>query len=124
MWHDSTAGAPARGVREQRGLSVAEKIFAALALTVCAVLLLRLLIGERRRYRFDAAARRLWFTLRRFGSWLRRGASSLWHWRSSRRQAARAAEEAIRRARSADGSWDGNVYKPKSFRKPPRDKMH
>jgi hypothetical protein len=115
---------PGRGAREPQELSVVEKIFAALTLTVCAVLLMRMLIGERRRYRFDAAARRLWFTLRRFGLWLQRGASSLWHWRSSRRQAAQAAEEAIRRARSADGSWDGNVYKPKSFRKPPRDKMH
>ena len=101
-----------------------EKMFAALALAVCAVLLLRLLIGERRRYRFDAAARRVWVALRRFGLWLRRSGAWLYHWRSSRRNAAQAAEEAIRRARGADGSWDGNVYKPKSFRKPPRDKMH
>jgi hypothetical protein len=41
-----------------------------------------------------------------------------------RREAARAAEEAIKRARERGGEWDGNVYKPKSFRKPPRDKMH
>ncbi len=101
-----------------------QQIFAGLVLATCALLLVRLVIGERRRYRFDAAARRLWFTLRRFALWLRRKAVSLWHWRSSRRQAAEAAEEAIRRARSTDGSWDGNVYKPKSFRKPPRDKMH
>ena len=32
-------------------------------------------------------------------------------------------EDAIRRARER-GDWDGNVYRPKSFRKPPRDKMH
>ena len=101
-----------------------ERVFAAIAIAVCAVLLVRLLIGERRRYRFDAAARRLWFTLRRFALSLQRKALSLWHWRAARRDAAQAAEEAIRRARSADGSWDGNVYKPKSFRKPPRDKMH
>ncbi len=31
---------------------------------------------------------------------------------------------AIARARKRDGEWEGNVYKPKSFRKPPRDKMH
>jgi hypothetical protein len=36
----------------------------------------------------------------------------------------RVADEAIKRARQRDGEWDGNVYKPKSFRKPPRDKMH
>ena len=101
-----------------------QQIFAGLVLAACALLLVRLVIGERRRYRFDAAARRLWFTLRRFALWLQRKTLSLWHWRSARRQAAQAAEEAIRRARSADGAWDGNVYKPKSFRKPPRDKMH
>jgi hypothetical protein len=103
---------------------VFQQVFAGLVLVVCALLLLRLVIGERRRYRFDAAARRLWFTLRRFGLAAQRKALSLWRWRSARRQAAQAAEEAIRRARSADGAWDGNVYKPKSFRKPPRDKMH
>lgn len=101
-----------------------ERIFAAIVLVACALLLLRLVIGERRRYRFDAAARRAWFMLRRFALALQRKLLSLWHWRSSRREAAKVAEEAIRRARSAEGSWDGNVYKPKSFRKPPRDKMH
>ena len=101
-----------------------ERVFAAIVIAVCAVLLVRLLIGERRRYRFDAAARRVWAALRRFGLSLQRRALSLYHWRSSRRHAAQVAEETIRRARSADGSWDGNVYKPKSFRKPPRDKMH
>ena len=101
-----------------------QQIFAGLVIATCALLLLRQVIGERRRYRFDATARRCWFVLRRFGLALQRKLMSLWHWRSSRRHAAQVAEEAIRRARSADGSWDGNVYKPKSFRKPPRDKMH
>ena len=105
-------------------MNVFQQIFAGLVLATCALLLVRLVIGERRRYRFDAAARRAWFMLRRFGSALQRRLLSLWHWRSSRREAAKVAEEAIRRARSAEGSWDGNVYKPKSFRKPPRDKMH
>jgi hypothetical protein len=103
---------------------VFQQIFAGLVLVACALLLFRLVLGERRRYRFDAAARRLWFLLRRFALSLYQKLLSLWHWRSSRRQAAQAAEEAIRRARSAEGEWDGNVYKPKSFRKPPRDKMH
>ncbi|MEO8057762.1 MAG: hypothetical protein ABI671_05510 [Burkholderiales bacterium] len=105
-------------------MNVFQQIFAGLVLATCALLLLRMVIGDRRRYRFDAAARRLWSTLRRFGLALHRKLLSLWHWRASRRQAAEAAEEAIRRARSAEGSWDGNVYKPKTFRKPPRDKMH
>ena len=103
---------------------MAQQIFAGLVLATCALLLVRLVIGERRRYRFDAAARHLWLRLRRLALALHRKLLSLWHWRASRRRAAQAAEEAIRRARSADGSWDGNVYKPKSFRKPPRDKMH
>lgn len=94
-----------------------ERVFAAIVLAACTALLLRLVIGARRRQRFDAVARRGALALRRF-------ALSAWHWRSSRREAAKAAEEAIRRARGADGTWDGNVYKPKSFRKPPRDKMH
>lgn len=97
-----------------------ERLFAAAGIAVCAVLLLRLLIGERRRWRFDAALRRRW---RSFAAAARR----MRLWRSSRRDAAKVAEEAIRRAREGarrSGEWDGNVYKPKAFRKPPHDKMH
>ena len=100
-----------------------ERLFAGLVLAACAVLLVRLLLNDRRRYRFDMAMRRLWGRIER-------GARRLWHaprvWRE-RRDAQRHAEEmandAIRRA-SGRGEWDGNVYRPKSFRKPPRDKMH
>ena len=94
-----------------------EKILAALTIAACAVLLLRLLLGERRRARFDAMARRAWFAARR-------ASFAAWHWRDRRRSAAKIAEEAIRRARSAGTEREGNVYKPKSFRKPPKDKMH
>lgn len=87
---------------------MADKIFAAIVLACCLVLLLRLALGERRRYRFDAFWRRLWITLRVQGA-------RAWHWPSARRRARRDAEEAIRRAR--DGVWEGNVYKPKSFDK-------
>lgn len=96
-----------------------ERVFAAIALAVCALLLVRLVIGERRRWYFDAFWKRLW-------SRVRRAALAVWHWRDARREAARAREaaaEVIRRARDR-GEWDGNVYTPKSFRKPPRDKMH
>lgn len=85
-----------------------DKIFAALVLACCGVLLLRLALGERRRHRFDAFWRRGWFGLR--VQWTR-----LRHWPSARRRARHDAEEAIRRAR--EGTWDGNVYKPKSFDK-------
>lgn len=90
-----------------------EHVLAALVVAVCAVLLLRLLIGEKRRARLDAALRRAVRSVRGL-------AMSARH----RREAARVAEEAIERARQRSGEWDGNVYKPKSFRKPPRDKMH
>ena len=96
-----------------------EGAFAAIALAACALLLVRLAIGERRRWRFDASVRRTALRLRRF-------ALRAWHWRDARRaaeQARRAADEAIKRARDR-GEWDGNVYTPKSFRKPPRDKTH
>jgi hypothetical protein len=88
---------------------VAEEILVGIVLAICGVLMLRLLLGERRRYRFDAA-------LRRFVIASRIRALRVWHWRSARRQAKRDAEESIRRAR--EGEWDGNVYKSKSFKRP------
>lgn len=87
---------------------MAEKIFAALVLACCVVLMLRMAIGARRRQRFDAVWRRVWFALRIQGA-------RVWHWPAARRRAKRDAEEAIRRAR--EGTWEGNVYKPKSFDK-------
>lgn len=87
-----------------------EKSFAAIVLAVCVVMLLRMVIGERRRHRMDTVALRLWVGCRR--TVLR-----AWNWWPSRRQAAKVADEAIRRARS-EGEWDGNVYRPRSFRKP------
>jgi len=91
---------------------VTEKILAAVTLAVCLVLMVRLLLGERLRWRFDAA-------VRRSASACKQRALRAYHWRSSRRAAERAAEDVIRRARGdVDGEWQGNVYKPKSFRKP------
>ena len=112
-----------------------ETVFPVIVLFVCGVLLMRLLIGERRRWRVDAAlwravrpVQRLWRSVRR--------------WYATRRATANASKvtrEVIRRARDgkhdgtragpdsqtrAEGEWDGNVYRPKSFRKPPRDKQH
>lgn len=94
-----------------------EKLFAGLVLLVCVVLMVRLLLGARRRARFDAWARHTWHELVQRLRLLR-------HWRSSRREAQRVADEAIRRARGEDVERDGNVYRPKAFKKPPRDKMH
>lgn len=97
-----------------------ERLFAAAGIAVCAVLLLRLLIGERWRWRLDAALHRHWRSTLSVGKRIRL-------WRSSRRDAAKVADEAIRRARDGarrSSDRDGNVYKPKAFRKPPHDKMH
>ncbi len=96
-----------------------ERVFAAIALLACLVLLVRLTMGEPRRYRFDSWVGRRWHALRVRGL-------AIWHWRDARRAVAaarQAADDAIRRARDR-GEWDGNVYRPKAFRKPPRDKMH
>jgi hypothetical protein len=86
-------------------------LFAGLMLLACVFLMVRLALPQRRRQRFDA-------TVRRLGNTLRRGPRNWFRRREMREQASRAANDAIRRAR--DGQWDGNVYRPKSFRKPPK----
>lgn len=92
-----------------------ENVFAAIVVAACAVMLLRLALGPARRFRFDRFFVRAW-------SGLRALAIALWRWPRSRRQAQQLADDAIRRAR--EGSWDGNVYTPDQFKKPPKDKMH
>jgi hypothetical protein len=87
---------------------VLEKIFAATIVAGCLVLLLRLVLGSRRRARFDAGLAR-WS--HRIGSSI----DALFRWPTARRRARREAEAAIRRARE-EGAWDGNVYRPKSFK--------
>lgn len=80
-------------------VALLERIFAAAVLVACVVLGLRLAIGPER------IARAL-------------------RWRAVRRTAEREARSAIERARrgagsaGADGNWDGNVYRPKNFRRP------
>lgn len=84
----------------------AEQIFAAFVVAACAVMLLRLALGERRRRRFDAAWLGAWHAVRTLPRRLARR-------RALRRDAERAADEAIRRAQGVER--DGNVYTPKSF---------
>lgn len=104
-------------------MNLSEQLLAGLTLTVCAVLLVRLCLSPARRQRFDR-------TVSAWGWTLRRGALQLWHWRAARRVARTEAEAAIRRAqggraREDEGEWTGNVYTPKSFRKPRRpDQLH
>jgi hypothetical protein len=96
-----------------------ETVLAAVTFAVCVALLLRLAIGPRRRSALDLRLRRLVARLRGARAALGRR----WHARRDAGTAARVAAEAIQRARRR-GEWEGNVYKPESFRKPPRDKMH
>ncbi len=94
---------------------MSENVLAGLVLAVCMVMLLRLALGSARRSRFDRFFRSLW-------AGLRARSLALWHWPRSRRKAQQLADDAIRRAR--EGRWEGNVYTPDQFKKPPRDEMH
>jgi hypothetical protein len=95
---------------------VLEKLFPAIVVAACAVALLRLVLGERRRHRFDRA-------VARWSRSARVRLEGLFTFNAGRRRARRAAEEAIRRAREG-GEWDGNVYRPKSFDKKKDRKIH
>ena len=100
-----------------------EKVFAAVVLAVCALLFVRLLISARQRYRLDMSLRAMGRKAQRMARATRQAAVAAWHWPGARRASKKAAAEAIQRARGGV-SREGNVYKPESFRKPPRDKMH
>jgi hypothetical protein len=112
---------------------VIEKLLAALVLIVCLVMLGRMMLPARQQQRFDAL-------LRDWRDWLRALRDRRpWQRRAARHDAARTAEEAIRKARRAasrrpngghgsrghdaekaepEGEWDGNVFRPKSFKPP------
>ena len=93
-----------------RAIAMIESLFAILIVTACGVMLVRLGVGERRRYRLDAFMRAAWRTT------VERSAS-LWHWRRSRTLAKQGAEDALRRARQGVDR-DGNVIRPDAFRSP------
>ncbi len=87
-----------------------EKLLLWAIIAACVVFLIRLTVGEQRRRRFDGIVRR---GAARGAAWGRAIQNALLRWRSSR-----VAAKAIRRARTSDGQWKGNVYTPRSFRKP------
>ena len=91
-------------------MGAGQAILAGLTLAVCLVLLVRLCVGPARRRRFDQAVRRFVQAARSQGRRLLR-------WRASSKAAARAADEAIRRARGGVDR-EGNVYRPRDFRRP------
>jgi hypothetical protein len=98
-----------------------EKVLAAVVTTACVVAFIRLCLGARRRQRFDQVMRRWWLTLKNVPQRLRQRPMS-------KKEAAMLAQDAIERARQRKlgqksdgkppGSWDGNVYRPKSFKGP------
>lgn len=94
------------------------QVLAGAVLAVCIALLLRMVVGARLRFRIDTAVQGAWQRLRRRRTGAKpappvRGADA--------KEAARVAEEAIRRA-ARRGRWEGNVYKPDAFRPPADDK--
>jgi hypothetical protein len=101
-----------------------QTLLAATGLAVCIALAVHMALPYRLQARVDAAAAAV-------VSWARLQMARLTGWRRRQRQtraAALEAERVIRRAREsalhdardgrADGEWDGNVYRPKSFEKP------
>lgn len=90
-----------------------EPLVAGVVFALCVFGLLRLVLPAAWRHRLDTALRRGWVTLRV-------KAVTLWRWPRMRREADRAAKEAIDRAsrRPTGGEWKGNVYEPDSFKKP------
>ncbi len=106
-------------------MNAVEQALAGVVLAVCLVLLVRLVIGPARRYRFDRQMRRGFRPVTRAASAVRASCLRVWQTvflrRARERAAAREAAEAIERARRRrveDGDWEGNVYTPKSFRRP------
>jgi hypothetical protein len=96
---------------------VIEKILAGVTLAICVVLLVRLALPFKQRRWLNAR----WAG---FVAALQRMVVTPWrNWRL-RNSSQRMADEVIRRARSGGGEWTGNVYRPKSFQRPPKDLEH
>jgi hypothetical protein len=86
-----------------------EKIPAVLIFLACLVMLVRMLLRPAQRDRLDAAARRAVAALK-----------DLANWRQQRRQRQTAQQEAlaaIERAQRRQADWDGNVARPRQFRR-------
>ena len=91
------------------------KIIAALGLLICVLIALHMLLKPNQQRWLTARLRRLAWRLRDAWQHLRTGRQR----RQLQKDAAAEAAAAIERARAkADGSWDGNVYRPKRFEKP------
>ncbi len=89
----------------------ADKWLSGLIVLACAVMLLRLAVGPRRRARLDAWARGVPVRVR--ARW-----HALRHGRRARQDAERLAEGAIARARRNRVDKEGNVLRPDAFKDP------
>lgn len=93
----------------------AERILAGLITLVCLVFLVRLVLSPARQARFDARLRTGWHNLKRAFQYLRRWRQNRHRQKLAQDQAAKAALEAINRARRGV-ERDGNVIRPKAFK--------
>lgn len=101
------------------------KVFASLGLLICIALALHMCLGRRQQSWLEAR----WARVTRWA-----GATLTWRFdgRERRRVAHEATMDAIARAkrRSArepapvDGSWEGNIYRPKAFEGKTQRKLH
>lgn len=94
-------------------------LFAALGLLICVLIAVHMMLRPNQQRWLTARLRR--------SAWqLRDGYEHLRTWRQRRRlqkDAIAEAAAAIERARAkADGTWDGNVYRPRQFEQKNKDK--
>ena len=94
-----------------QGFALLQNVIAGTIGIACLALLAHQFLPARHRHRLDQRLARM---TRALSAWSRR----MLRWPSAHQSARREAEAAIRRAREKAGEWDGNVYRPKSFRKP------
>lgn len=95
------------------------KVFAGFGLLICLAMALHMCLGRRHRLLLEAR----WGRLLRWASSI---LSRRFNARERRRAAHQAAMDAINRAQrsshiepaAVDGSWEGNIYRPKRFEKP------
>ncbi|MCV2352484.1 hypothetical protein [Paucibacter sp. Y2R2-4] len=93
-------------------------LFAVIVLLICLFMGVRMLLKPQQQRQIDARLRRMQFLLLQQLQGLKRKAQH----RPNKKAASAEAEAAIRRAQSKargankpEGSWEGNVYKPKRF---------
>ncbi len=95
-------------------MNVVEKVFAAVMVVLCVVLLLRMLLRPRRRARVDASVRK------QAAVWRSRVVRAAL-WPAAELRARRETKEAIRRAQRSASEREGNVISPKAFKGRRRD---